>query len=217
MNASEKKSSGLSFRQIQEDFRCLSNSDPGTWLPIPKLVVLLVVLVLVVTLLGWYFWSDKLTELNDAQVAEETLKAEYADKKLLVLNLDAYRVRLEEVKQSFGALLKQLPDRTEVDALLKEVNQAGLGRGLRFEQFVQGVEERRDFYVMVPMTVRVNGVYHDLGAFAADVAKLARIVTLNNISITPEAGTGKLFMNMQLRTFRYLTEEEQQQAQGGKK
>jgi type IV pilus assembly protein PilO len=219
MSSPQKKSQGLTFQQIQEDFRCLGNSDPGTWLPIPKWTVLSLVLVAIVLLGGYLVLQDQFSALEAAETREGTLKAEYEEKRGLVINLDLYRQQRDEVEKSFGALLKQLPNKTEVEALLVEVNQAGLGRGLQFELFEPKTEDIRDFYVMLPIAVKVNGSYHDLGAFAADVAKLARIVTLNDITITPIGNSGRLAMDLQVRTFRYLSEEEQQElaAKGGRK
>jgi type IV pilus assembly protein PilO len=219
MSASQKKS--LDFQQLQDDFRCLSNGDPGTWLPVPKWTVLSLVLIVVVLGGGFFFVQDQFDTLAAAETKEVTLKSEYEEKKVQVINLDLYRQQRDELEKSFSALLKQLPNKTEVEALLVEVNQAGLGRGLQFELFEPQKEVPKDFYAMLPVKVKVNGVYHDLGTFAADVAKLPRIVTLNNINIAPAQGMpGRLAMDMQVRTFRYLSEEEQAQiqaAQGGKK
>jgi type IV pilus assembly protein PilO len=131
-----------------------------------------------------------------------------------------YTQQLAEIDRSFGALLKQLPNKSEIEALLIEVNQAGLGRGLQFELFRPSSEQIKDFYAELPIAVKINGTYHDFGAFAADIAKLPRIVTLNNISITP-IKDGVLSMDATTKTFRYLDEDElarqKKQAQGGKK
>lgn len=225
--------SKFDFQQIAEDFRRLNNNDPGTWPVVPKITILVGVF-LVIAALGWYFvWQDQLNTLGAAEAKEQKLKEEYLDKKRLAVNLDLYRQQLEEIDKSFGALLKQLPNRNEVESLLVEVNQAGLGRGLQFELFKPAAEVVKDFYAELPITVKINGTYHDLGAFAADVAKLPRIVTLNNINISLPAGgkdggaqnSGRLVMDMQVKTFRYLDEEEisrrrqaeKDKAKGGKK
>lgn len=225
--------SKFDFQQIAEDFRRLNNNDPGTWPIVPKITILVGVF-LVIAALGWYFvWQDQLNTLSAAEAKEQKLKEEYLDKKKLAVNLDLYRQQLEEIDKSFGALLKQLPNRNEVESLLVEVNQAGLGRGLQFELFKPAAEVVKDFYAELPISVKINGSYHDLGAFAADVAKLPRIVTLNNINIGLPAGSkdgaaqssGRLVMDMQVKTFRYLDEEEiarrrqaeKDKAKGGKK
>ena len=136
-----------------------------------------------------------------------TLREQYAQKKAKAINFDAYRAQLSEVEQSFGALVKQLPNRSEIDALLTDINQAGLGRGLVFELFKPAAQERMaDFYAELPIAIRITGNYHDMGAFASDVAQLPRIVTLNDVSIANDKGTLK--MDAVAKTFRYLDEDE---------
>jgi len=138
------------------------------------------------------------------------LRDEYTFKKSQAVNLDLYVQQLNEIDRSFGALLKQLPNKSEVEALLVEINQAGLGRGLQFELFKPGAEQIKDFYAELPIDVRITGTYHDFGAFAGDIGKLSRIVTLNNISITQNSQSkdGSLTMDAVTKTFRYLDEEE---------
>jgi len=170
---------------------------------------------------GWWFvWSDQLLELETKQHEEEALRQQYLDKKRQAVNLDLYTQQLAEIDRSFGALLKQLPNKSEIEALLIEVNQAGLGRGLQFDLFRPGAEQMKDFYAELPVAVKINGSYHDIGAFAADVAKLPRIVTLNNISITP-VKDGALTLDASIKTFRYLDDEEvarqKKASQGAKK
>ena len=170
---------------------------------------------------GWWFvWNDQITALEGKQQEEERLKQEFLDKKRQAVNLELYTQQLSEIDRSFGALLKQLPNKSEIDALLIEVNQAGLGRGLQFELFKPGPEQIKDFYAELPITVRINGTYHDFGTFAADIAKLPRIVTLNNIAIANLA-TGQLVLDATTKTFRYLDEDEvakqKKAAQGAKK
>jgi type IV pilus assembly protein PilO len=142
------------------------------------------------------------------------------------VNRDLYVQQLNEIDRSFGALLKQLPNKSEVESLLVEINQSGMGRGLQFELFKPGAEAVKDFYAELPINVKLTGNYHDFGAFAGDIGKLSRIVTLNNISITPnqQAKDGTLVMDAVTKTFRYLDEEElaakrkaAQAAKGGKK
>jgi type IV pilus assembly protein PilO len=189
---------------ISEDFACLSNKDPGTWLPIPRLCVLGAILIGVVVIGGLAFLRPQLEALDSAKAEEERLKAEFISSKRDVISLELYRQRLQEIEKSFGTLLKQLPDRTEVDALLQEVNQAGMGQGLQFELFRPAPEVSKDFYVELPIDVEITGGYHEFGAFVADIARLSRIVTLNNVRIAPRGGG--LVMTMQLKTFRYLDE-----------
>ncbi|HMT79525.1 MAG TPA: type 4a pilus biogenesis protein PilO, partial [Azonexus sp.] len=182
----------IDFRSIADDFRLMNPNDPGSWPLIPKITVL-IGLFAAILLAGWWFvWNDQLTELETKQREEGTLKQQYLDKKRQAVNLDLYIQQLAEIDRSFGALLKQLPDKSEIEALLIEVNQAGLGRGLQFELFKPGQEQIKDFYAELPITVKINGGYHDFGAFAADIAKLPRIVTLNNISIAPVKDGGVL-------------------------
>ena len=210
----------LDLQEILNDFRFMNPNDPGAWPVVPKITVLLG-LFLVIMVAGWWFlWSDQLTELETKEREEETLKQQYLDKKKQAVNLDLYIQQLAEIDRSFGALLKQLPNKSEIEALLIEVNQAGLGRGLQFELFRPSQEQIKDFYAELPISVKINGSYHDFGAFAADIAKLPRIVTLNNISIAP-VKDGALSLDATTKTFRYLDEDEiakqKKPAQGAKK
>jgi len=211
----------IDFQAIANDFRFMNPNDPGAWPLIPKVTALLG-LLLAILLAGWWFlWSDQLVELETKQREEETLKQQYLEKKRQAVNLDLYIQQLAEIDRSFGALLKQLPNKSEIEALLIEVNQAGLGRGLQFELFRPGQEQIKDFYAELPIAVKINGSYHDFGAFAADIAKLPRIVTLNNIVIAPTKDGGVLSLDATTKTFRYLDEEEiarqKKPAQGAKK
>lgn len=211
----------INFQDILDDFRYLNPNDPGAWPLVPKIAVLLGLFVAILVAGWWFVWSDQLTELETKQREEETLRQQYLDKKRQAVNLDLYTQQLAEIDRSFGALLKQLPNKSEIEALLIEVNQAGLGRGLQFELFRPGQEQIKDFYAELPIAVKINGSYHDFGAFAADIAKLPRIVTLNNISITPVKEGGILSLDATTKTFRYLDEEEiakqKKPAQGAKK
>lgn len=221
MNAKSISMPKIDFQAIADDFRFMNPNDPGAWPIVPK-VTILVALLLLLLLGGWWFvWADQLAELETKQREEETLRQQYLDKKRQAVNLDLYIQQLAEIDRSFGALLKQLPDKSEVEALLIEVNQAGLGRGLQFELFRPGAEVIKDFYAELPIAVKINGSYHDLGAFAADIAKLPRIVTLNNISIAPMKDSGMLTLDATTKTFRYLDDAEiakqKKPAQGAKK
>lgn len=213
--------SKLDLQGIADDFRYMNPNDPGAWPVIPKIVVLLGLFVAILAAAWWFVWNDQLTELETRENEETSLRQQYLDKKRQAVNLDLYTQQLAEIDRSFGALLKQLPDKSEIEALLIEVNQAGLGRGLQFELFKPGQEQVKDFYAELPITVRINGSYHDFGAFAADIAKLPRIVTLNNISISPAKESGQLALEAITKTFRYLDDEEvakqKKAAQGAKK
>jgi len=198
----------VDLNQILAEFRNLNPNDVGAWPLIPRVAVLLALFVGVLVG-GWFlFWSEQLDTLDARRNEEVKLKEEYVAKKQQAINLDLYTQQLNEIDRSFGALLKQLPNKTEVEALLVEVNQAGLGRGLAFELFRPGQEATREFYAELPVTVKLTGSYHDFGAFADDIGRLPRIVTLNNISITPAAKDGNLVMDATAKTFRYLDEEE---------
>lgn len=222
MSFKEKVASvkSLNFASIAEDFRYLNPNDPATWPFVPKALVL-VGFFLLILLCGWWFiWDDQLSELAKKKQDEENLKQQFIDKKRQAVNLDLYVQQLAEIDRSFGALLKQLPNKSEIESLLIEVNQAGLGRGLQFELFKPGQEQIKDFYAELPITIKINGSFHDFGAFAADIAKLPRIVTLNNISISP-LKDGVLSLEAVTKTFRYLDAEEiakqKKLAQGAKK
>lgn len=213
--------SKINIEDVLNDFKYLNPNDPGAWPLIPKIATLFGLFLIIVAAGWWFLWSDQLIELETKEREEQTLKQQYLDKKRQAVNLDLYTQQLAEIDRSFGALLKQLPNKSEIEALLIEVNQAGLGRGLQFELFRPGSEQIKDFYAELPIAVKINGSYHDFGAFAADIAKLPRIVTLNNISITPVKDGGVLSLDATTKTFRYLDEEEiakqKKPAQGAKK
>jgi type IV pilus assembly protein PilO len=190
-----------------DDLRRLNIREIGNWPTLPK-IGLLAILFLVIVALGAFFdWKDQYETLQKAEAEETRLKGEYGQKKAKAVNYDLYVAQLKEVEQSFGALVKQLPNRSEIDALLTDVNQAGLGRGLTFELFKPAVQEKlADFYAELPISIRITGNYHDMGAFASDVAQLPRIVTLNDLVITNDKGA--LAMEGVAKTFRYLDDEE---------
>jgi type IV pilus assembly protein PilO len=198
----------------------MNPNDPGAWQAVPKYTVLFAVFIGILVAGWWFVWNDQLAELETREKELETLKQQFLDKKRIAVNLDLYTQQLAEIDRSFGALLKQLPNKSEIEALLIEVNQAGLGRGLQFELFRPSQELIKDFYAELPIAVKINGSYHDFGAFSADIAKLPRIVTLNNISIMP-GKDGALSLDATTKTFRYLDEEEiakqKKTGQGAKK
>src|SRR5450432_2619767 len=190
-----------------DDIRRLNIREAGNWPLVPKLVILGVLFLLILGAGAFFDWSDQIEALNKSQDEETRLREAYATKKAKAVNLDLYVQQLKEIEQSFGALLKQLPNKSEMDALLTDINQAGLGRGLQFELFRPASQERiADFYADLPISVRITGNYHDMGAFASDVAQLPRIVTLNDVGIVNDKGT--LTMEATAKTFRYLDEEE---------
>jgi len=196
------------LKTLLEQFKGLNPKDPGAWPPLPKALLLFVLLIGI--LVGAYFldWSDQIEQLEAGRAQETKLKDEYKNKKQQSINLDLYRQQLREIDSSFGALLKQLPNRSQMDALLVDINQAGLGRGLQFELFKPaGQESARDFYAELPIQLRVIGNYHDIGAFASDIGGLSRIVTLNDIALGG-GKDGSLTLDATAKTFRYLDEDE---------
>lgn len=207
----------IDFQQIAEDFRTLDPKDPGLWPLIPRIIILAGLFVVLVAGAWWFGWSSQLEELDASRHQEEQLKEDWLSKKRQAVNLDAQRQQLAEINRTFGALLKQLPNASEVENLLVDINQAGVGHGLQFELFQPLAEVRRDFYAELPIKIRLTGSYHELGAFAGDIAKLSRIVTLNDIDIAV-AKDPTLTMNTVAKTFRYLDDAElaQQRKQGKK-
>jgi type IV pilus assembly protein PilO len=191
-----------------DELRRLNPRDIGSWPALPKLGTLLLLLILL--MVGGYFldWSNQWDELNAARAKEDGLRNQFLAKKGQAINLEAYRKQLADIEQSFGAMLKQLPNRSEMEALLSDINQAGLGRGLQFELFKPASAEiMSDFYAELPIQIKLIGNYHDVGAFASDVSQLSRIVTLNNLGLALDVN-GNLVMDATARTFRYLDEEE---------
>lgn len=190
-----------------DDIRSLRIRDAGGWPLLPKVVALSAILMVIVALGALLDWKDQWESLDTARNEEGTLKTQYSEKKAKAINLELYTQQLKEVEQSFGALVKQLPNRAEIDALLTDINQAGLGRGLTFELFKPASQEKMaDFYAELPINIKITGNYHDMGAFASDVAQLPRIVTLNDVAIANDRGT--LTFEAVAKTFRYLDEEE---------
>ena len=198
----------IDFNQYLEEFRQLNPKDPGTWPLVPKIVSLLAILILIPVAGFFLVTQGQLEQLEAGRAQEVKLKDDYLNKKRLAVNLDLYKQQLREIDTQFGALLKQLPNRSQMDALLVDINQAGLGRGLQFELFKPAASETsREFYNELPIQVKVTGTYHDMGAFASDVGQLSRIVTLNEVSVEAQKD-GILAMETIARTFRYLDEEE---------
>jgi type IV pilus assembly protein PilO len=176
----------------------------------PRIAVLVTLFVALIGAGWWFVWQDQIDALDGKRNEEVKLKEEFLNKKRQAVNLDLHIQQLNEIDRSFGALLKQLPNKSEVEALLIEINQSGMGRGLQFELFKPGQELVKDFYAELPISVRLTGNYHDFGAFAGDIGRLSRIVTLNNLSINvnAQAKDGSLTLDAVTKTFRYLDEEE---------
>jgi len=198
----------VNLNAIVEEFKRTNWKDPGTWHTVPKVFVWLVIIVTVPVVGFLADTSSQIDQLEELRARETKLKEEYLGKKKQAINLDLHRQQLREIDTQFGALLRQLPNRSQMDALLVDINQAGLGRGLQFDLFRPAPAEiTRDFYAERPIAVKVVGNYHDMGAFASDVGQLPRIVTLNDVTIT--AGKdNQLTMDATARTFRYLDEDE---------
>lgn len=196
-----------SNRDLLSQFRGLTLENVGAWPMAPRGALWLFVL-LACAIGGWFaLWSGQRDQLEQLQSEETKLKDEYKSKLQQAINLDELRKQREQVSQYVLTLEKQLPSKSEMDALLSDINQAGVGRGLDFELFRPGQTNVREYYAELPITVKVSGKYHDLGAFASDIANLPRIVTLNNMSITSGKG-GNLSLDATAKTYRYLDQDE---------
>lgn len=222
--ATSTSSLNLKFVQLQETLRSqFSNLDPRNpvlWPTLPRYGLFLAIAVGVVVLL-WFLWLSGEDEiLTQARQKEVGLREEYKTKLAKAINLDALRKQREQVLQYVTQLEKQLPSKAEMDALLSDINQAGLGRSLQFELFRPGQIVVRDYYAELPISIKVTGRFHDIGSFTSDIAHLSRIVTLNNLSITPIRDGSTLSMDATAKTFRYLDKDEiaaQRKPAGGKK
>jgi type IV pilus assembly protein PilO len=194
-------------RDIVSQFQGLTLENVGTWPLAPRVAVWLVAIV-ACGVLGWFLlWSKQVDDLERLRQAESQLKEQYKSKLQQAINLEELRKQKEQVSQYVLTLEKQLPSKAEMDALLSDINQAGIGRGLQFELFRPGQTNLKEYYAELPIAVKVSGRYHDLGAFTSDIANLPRIVTLNNLVIqTGKDGT--LSLDATAKTFRYLDEEE---------
>jgi len=201
------------------DLKNLNPKKPGAW-PWPAKIIAFVTMFVCVVLAGaLLIWQEQWDTLNRIKADEDKLKEDFLVKKRQAINLDLIKKQLTETQESFGALLKQLPNKSEMDALLTDINQAGLGRGLQFELFKPGAEKMNGAFAEQPISIKVTGNYDDIGKFASDIALLPRIVTLNDISIAPKGTTG-LSMDATAKTFRYLDEDElaaQKKSKGAKK
>jgi type IV pilus assembly protein PilO len=193
---------------LMDDLRTLDPKQPGNW-PWPIKVGAFVLMFVAVQVAAYFiFWQSQTEEIERGRQEVDKQKEAFLEKKKLAVNLEAYKQQRAEIEQSFGTLLKQLPNKSEMDALLIDINQAGLGRGLAFELFKPADKENiTEFYAELPVNIKVTGNYHDLGAFASDVAKMPRIVLLTDLKLDPPK-EGVLTMEAVAKTYRYLDEEE---------
>ncbi len=198
--------------KLLEELKNIEPSKPGGWPWLVKLIAFATMFLVVVAAGAFLDWQDQYENLKRIRQEEGALKETYLGKKRQAINLDIIKKQLLDTQQSFGALLKQLPSKSEMDALLTDINQAGLGRGLQFELFRPGAEVATGVFTEQPIAIKVTGSYDDLGNFASDVSQLPRIVTLNDIRISPLTGTavapGGLTLEATAKTYRYLDEEE---------
>lgn len=206
----------IAMNDLLIELKHLDVNQAGNW-PMPVKVAALAILFVAIVAGGYFLiWQDQLETLDKVQAEEETLKNTYVAKKRSAVNLPVMREQLKEIEKSLTLLLKQLPDKSEMEALLIDINQAGLGRGLQFELFKPAAQETiHTFYAELPVSIRVTGGYHDIGAFASDVARLPRIVTLNDINLKP-GSDGRLVLDVVAKTFRYLDENELAMQSAGK-
>lgn len=194
-------------RDFLSQYQGLTLENVGTWPAAPKMTVWVLAIVACAAL-GWFvLWSQQVDELERLQQEETSLKSQYQQKLQQAVNLEELRRQKEQVSQYVLTLEKQLPSKAEMDALLSDINQAGIGRGLQFELFRPGQNNIKDYYAELPIAVKVSGRYHDLGAFVSDIANLPRIVTLHNVAVQASKD-GALSMDATAKTFRYLDEEE---------
>ena len=194
-----------------DDFNNIDFKNAGS-LPMPVKLVLLSILAIILIGLGyWFLWSPEINELEQAKAKEQELRQTFLTKKSQAIKVDAYKQQMIDIEKTFGALLKQLPDKSQMDGLLTDINQAGLGRGLEFELFKPGQETVADFYAEMPIQIKIKGNYNDIGAFATDISKLPRIVTLNDLTIVPMSKDSKdtmLSLDATAKTYRYLDSSE---------
>ena len=196
---------------LLEELRSLDPRDPGRW-PFPFRVGAVVLAFIVVTaLLVYYFvWSEQRPELQQREAEEQALRNEFKSKHAKAVNLEVYKQQLKDIERSFGALLRQLPGKTEVPSLLVDISQTGLAAGLSEKLFQPQAEVKKDFYAEKPIKIRLTGSYHQFGEFVSGIAALPRIVTLDDINIKPDSKDAYDALSMELtaKTYRYLDEEE---------
>lgn len=218
----KKKETTVSFSErmqiVQRQFNNLDPKDPSLWPVLPKALLCIFIAAAVAAVAWFAFLQDYEVQLNEERNKEVALRADYQKKLVKAVSLDALKKQREQIQQYVIQLEKQLPSKAEMAALLSDINQSGLGRSLQFDLFRPGQVVAKDYYAELPISIKVTGRYHDIGAFASDIAHLSRIVTLNNITISPGAKDA-LSMDATARTFRYLDPEEiqaQKKAGGAK-
>lgn len=192
---------------ISAQFRGLNGRDPGQWPIIPRMLCAFGTTVAVVILAWFLYLSGQQDELELGEQQEVKLREEYTSKIQQAINLNSLRKQKEQINEYVSTLEKQLPSKAEMDALLSDINQAGLGRGLQFELFKPGQVVVKDYYAELPISIKVTGSYHDVGSFTSDIANLPRIVTLNNMNLVADKD-GVLTLDTTAKTFRYLDKEE---------
>ncbi len=206
-------------QKVASQFRDLDPKDPSLWPAAPRYALFVLVALAIVVFL-WFFWLTGSQEFLQAEQDKEAkLREDYKTKLTKAVNLDVLKKQREQVQQYVTQLEKQLPSKAEMDALLSDINQAGLGRSLQFDLFRPGQVAVKEYYAELPITIRVTGKYHDIGSFASDIANLSRIVTLNNLSLAPRQDN-TLTLDATAKTFRYLDPDEvqaQRKATGAKK
>lgn len=189
-----------------DDLKNIDVNNLASW-PVPiKIGGILVVSMIILFAGFWFLIQGELEEYGEAQTKEVGLRETFMNKKGMAINLPAYKLQMEEMEQTFGSLLRQLPNTTEVPDLLVDITQAGLGRGLEFALFRPEKEQPKDFYAEMPISIEVRGSYHELAQFVSDVAALPRIVTFGDISISSTGKDNKLSMSAKAKTYRYLDE-----------
>lgn len=189
------------------DIRDIDFNDFGSWPIWFKIAMAAVICVSILFAGYWFIVKDQIADLERHQKQEVSLKKTFLDKKALAINLEAYRQQMKEMQETFGAMLRQLPNKTEVPELLIDITQAGLGRGLQFQLFKPKSRRVADFYAQLPIDLKVRGSYHQLGGFVSDLAALPRIVTVGNLSLKRPKGSGLLEMSAVISTYHYLDEE----------
>ncbi len=197
----------LDVDAIKSQFQGLQGKHPGLWPSVPKFALLVAGVAAIVAVTFFAYWQGQIDELEAGRAKEEQLKTEFRDKVKQAVNLDALKQQKIQVEKFVGQLEKQLPSKAQMDALLTDINQAGVGRGLKFESFTPGAVVVKEYYAELPINIKLAGNYHDLGAFTSDISNLARIVTLNNMKLV-STDKGGLTLEATAKTFRYLDEAE---------
>ena len=202
------KSRSIDIGALTRQFEGLQGRHPGLWPIVPRGLLLLGMLAALLFVAWYLYWSSLLEEQAAGELLEQELRTQYQDKVKKAVNLEDLRRQKVQVEQFVGVLEKQLPSRAEMDALLTDINQAGVGRGAQLQLFKPGQVQVKDYYAELPIAVKVVGNYHDLGSFSSDIANLPRIVTLNNLTIVRAAKSNLLEMDATAKTFRYLDRDE---------